>query len=103
MPAKSENTFTPIPGAIYEVIVSKFGSAEDDWVRGFRIAAEEYPDTNFELYAKRGAVRRVDPAYLAEQALLPAPTADPNVVQLAQPHREFGGGELPNMTEDPVV
>ena len=94
---------TPIPGAIYEVLTSKLGPDEDDWHRGKRILAEEFPDVDFERLAAGGAVKRVDPAYQIEHIEEELKQLDADVVTLAQPHREFTGQLPPEQTEQSVI
>ena len=98
-------TYTPIEGAEYEILVSKLGPDEDDWVLGKRLVAADYPDFDLERAHKAGAVKRVDAAYLIAQINNPTPVqADPNApVMLAQPHREYGIGEQPAKAPEPPI
>lgn len=76
--SKSDAEYTPIKGAVYEVLVTKLGP-DDGWLRGETIQAEEFPDVDFPWLESNGSVRRVDGTPDASVSV-PAPTPSPAAI-----------------------
>lgn len=90
MPAPKK-TIEP-KGTVYQILVSKLGHDNDDWVAGKQITDTDFPDIDFEWLLSVGAVAKVreDGSVVTPPVAVPsAPAIEPEMgLQEGQPHTE---------------